>query len=88
MPLARMMTEGSDVPIGAKAHTVSFAAFTGRALTIFLAGLALNTVGSFVNGLMPWRSLVAGFLMTTNFAKPGNRKAPFLLLFLVTNRGQ
>ena len=59
------------------AHTASFAAFTGRALTIFLAGLALNTVGSFVNGLIPERSLVAGFLMTTNFAKPGNRNAPF-----------
>jgi hypothetical protein len=59
------------------AHTASFAAFKGRALTIFLAGLALNTVGSFANGLMPARALVAGFLMTTNFAKPGNRNAPF-----------
>jgi len=59
------------------AHTASFAAFTGRALTIFRAGLALNTVGSFVNGLMPARSFVAGFLMTTNFAKPGNKNAPF-----------
>jgi hypothetical protein len=58
------------------AYTASFAAFTGRALTIFRAGLALNTVGSFVNGLMPARSFVAGFLMTTNFAKPGNRNAP------------
>src|SRR5262245_2152987 len=59
------------------AHTASFAAFTGRALTIFRAGLALNTVGSFVNGLMPARSFVAGFLITTNFAKPGNNNAPF-----------
>src|ERR1700730_3768220 len=59
------------------AHTASFAAFTGRALTIFRAGLALNTVGSFVNGLMPARSFVAGFLMTTNFAKPGNKNALF-----------
>jgi hypothetical protein len=59
------------------AHTASFAAFTGRALTIFRAGLALNTVGSFVNGLMPARSFMAGFLMTTNFAKPGNKNAPF-----------
>jgi hypothetical protein len=40
-------------------YTASFAAFTGRARTIFRAGLALNTVGSFVNGLMPFRSLVA-----------------------------
>jgi SAM-dependent methyltransferase len=60
-----------------EAHTASFAAFTGRALTIFRAGLALNTVGSFVNGLMPARSFVAGFLMTTNFAKPGNKNVPF-----------
>jgi hypothetical protein len=59
------------------AHTASFAAFTGRALTIFRAGLALNMVGSFVNGLMPARSFVAGFLITTNFAKPGNKNAPF-----------
>ena len=64
---------GRDSP----AHTASFAAFTGRALTIFRAGLALNTVGSFVKGLMPARSFVAGFLMTTNFAKPGNKNAPF-----------
>ena len=59
------------------AHTASFAAFTGRALTIFRAGLALNTVGSFVNGLTPARSLVADFFMTTKFAKPGNKNAPF-----------
>jgi hypothetical protein len=58
-------------------YTASLAAFTGRALMIFRAGLALNTVGSFVNGLMPFRSLVAGFLMTTNLAKPGTTKAPF-----------
>ncbi len=44
---------------------------------IFRAGFALNTVGSFVNGLMPLRAFVAGFLMTTNLAKPGTTKAPF-----------
>jgi hypothetical protein len=32
-----------------------------------------------VNGLMPCRSLVAGYLMTTNLAKPGTTKAPFYL---------
>src|SRR6267154_3218046 len=61
------------------AYTASFAAFTGRARTIFRAGLALNMVGSFVNGLMPFRALVAGFLMTTNFVKPGTRKTPDFL---------
>jgi hypothetical protein len=86
---AAAMALGSNVPTATNslnhlagkrkqlAHTASFAAFTGRALTIFRAGLALNTVGSFVNGLMPARSFVAGFLMTTNFAKPGNKNAPF-----------
>jgi hypothetical protein len=37
----------------------SLAAFTGRALIIFRAGFALNIVGSFVNGLMPFRAFVA-----------------------------
>src|SRR4029450_10984048 len=59
--------------------TASLAAFTGRALMIFRAGFALNIVGSFVNGLMPLRSFVAGFLMTTNLANPGTRKVPVLL---------
>jgi hypothetical protein len=59
--------------------TASLTAFTGRALITFLAGLALNIVGSFVNGLMPFRAFVAGFLMTTNFAKPGTKKAPVFL---------
>jgi hypothetical protein len=46
---------------------------------ILRAGFALNTVGSFVNGLMPLRAFVAGFLMTTNLANPGTKKAPFFL---------
>src|SRR6185437_8136788 len=53
--------------------TASLAALTGRARTIFRAGLALKIVGSFVNGLMPGRALVAGFLITTNLANPGTR---------------
>src|SRR5260370_38800204 len=57
-------------------QTASFAAFTGRALMIFRAGLALNTVGSLVNGLMPARSLLAGFFVPTNFARSGNLSAP------------
>src|ERR1700704_3263041 len=57
-------------------HTASFAAFTGRALTIFRAGLALNIIGSPLNGLVPARALVAGFLITTNLANPGTRKTP------------
>src|ERR1700739_1278169 len=57
-------------------HTASFAALTGRALTIFRAGLALNIIGSPVNGFVPARALVAGFLITTNLANPGTRKTP------------
>src|SRR6266404_7025860 len=60
-------------------YTASFAALTGRALTIFRAGLALNIIDSPVNGFVPWRALVAGFLITTNFANPGTRKTPFFL---------
>ena len=57
-------------------YTASFAALTGRALTIFRAGLALNIIGSPLNGLVPARALVAGFLITTNLANPGTRKTP------------
>jgi|SRR5689334_2010904 hypothetical protein len=59
--------------------TAALTAFTGRALTTFRAGFALKIIGSFVNGLMPLRSFVAGFLMTTNLANPGRTKAPDLL---------
>src|SRR6516162_11776970 len=59
--------------------TASLAAFTGRALMIFRAGFALNIVGSFVNGFMPFRAFVAGFLITTNLANPGTKKAPVFL---------
>src|SRR4029453_711477 len=60
-------------------QTAFLGAFTGRALTIFRAGLALNTVGSLVKGLMPFRALVAGFLTTTNFARPGTTNVPDFL---------
>jgi len=63
-------------------QTASFAALTGRTLRIFLAGFALNTVGSLVNGLMPVRSLVAGFLTTMNLAKPGSRNSPLFFISL------
>jgi hypothetical protein len=53
-------------------HTASFAAFPGRALTIFRAGLALNIIGSPLNGFVPFRALVAGFLITTKLSKSRN----------------
>src|SRR5208283_177479 len=57
--------------------TASLAAFTGRPLTTLRAGFALKTVGSLVNGVMPLRSLVAGFLTTTMRTSPGTMKMPF-----------
>src|SRR5260370_5066603 len=67
--------------------TASLAAFTGRALMIFRAGFALNIVGSFVKGLMPFLAFVAGFFVTTNLANPGGKKDPaFLWSFLALSR--
>src|ERR1700730_5606214 len=60
-------------------HTASFAALTGRALTIFRAGLALNIIGSPLNGFVTSSVLFAGFLMTTNFANQGTRNTPVFL---------
>src|SRR5947209_5777377 len=75
-PVSRPLNATSGELALARHHTASFAALTGRALMIFRAGLALKTVGCLVNGLIAARSLVAGFLMTTNFAKPGSKKTP------------
>ena len=65
---------GEEIPAYA---TASLAAFTGRPLITLRAGLALNTVGSLVKGLMPLRSLVAGFFTTTMRTRPGTTKTPF-----------
>jgi len=79
-PLASAARQSTrpEYPVTRAPHqAASLTALTGRALTIFRAGLALNTVGSLVKGLIPFRSLVAGFLRTTNFAKPGTMKELF-----------
>src|SRR5437016_464838 len=62
---------------GLRLYTAILAALTGRALTTFRAGLALNIISSPLNGLTPFRALVAAFLMTTNLAKPGTTNTPF-----------
>jgi hypothetical protein len=59
--------------------TASLMAFTGRARTVLLAGLAANVCSCFVKGLMPLRAGQAGFFTTTNFAKPGSMNRPFFL---------
>src|SRR5664279_1526125 len=57
--------------------TASLAALTARALTTLRAGLALKTVSRPVNGLMPLRSLVAGFFTTNMRQRPGTTKRAF-----------
>src|SRR6185295_19389103 len=57
-------------------YTAILAALTGRARTTLRAGFALNIISSPLNGLIPFRALVAAFLMTTNLAKPGTTNTP------------
>ncbi len=61
-------------------QTRSLSAFRGIALTTLRAGLALIVIGSPVNGLVPFFSLVAGLCTTLSFRRPGmiNRPGPFL----------
>ena len=59
---------------------MSLSFFNGLILTMRRAGFALNMVASPVNGLMPLRALVAGFLITRHFNKPGNVNSPTAFL--------
>merc|ERR1719378_257295 len=56
---------------------MSFNFFIGSALTVFEAGLALKTHGSFVNGFTPFRAGVAGFFLSFKFNAPAILKEPF-----------
>jgi ABC-type amino acid transport substrate-binding protein len=69
----KKVKENSTFTIGHRDSSIPLSYLDDK---LFLAGLALNTAGSFVKGLMPVRCFVAGFLMTTNFANPGTKKAP------------
>src|SRR6478672_10825698 len=62
------------------AASLSF--FSGRTLTLTVAGFAANHCSSLVNGLMPLRFGLAGTLTTVIFSRPGrvNAPAPFLLI--------
>src|SRR5205814_10075218 len=65
--------------------TIPFRLFRGMTRTFLLAGLALNIIFWPVNGLMPSRALVAGFLTTFIFSSPGMVNRPFpRRLFLIT----
>src|SRR5439155_960318 len=57
--------------------TIPFRLFRGMTRTFLLAGLALNIIFWPVNGLMPSRALVAGFLTTFIFSSPGMVNRPF-----------
>merc|ERR1719375_402956 len=58
----------------------SFSFFMASALTVLEAGLALNTQGSLVNGLMPFFAGVAGFFFNFKFNIPASLKLPFFLI--------
>ena len=60
--------------VDATYETMSFNFFKGRIFTTLRAGLALKTVSSFVKGLMPLRSFVAGLCCTTILQRPGIAK--------------
>jgi hypothetical protein len=54
MPLMAQFASASELRfVRSSTYTASFAALTGRALTIFRAGLALNVIDSPLNGFVP-----------------------------------
>merc|ERR1719375_2740318 len=59
--------------------SATFSFFMASALTVLEAGLALNTQGSLVNGLMPFLAGVAGFFFNFKFSMPASLKLPFFL---------
>jgi hypothetical protein len=57
-------------------QTASLATFNGDALTDLLAGLAANSMGSFVKGFTPLRASVAGLFTTDILTNPGMTNSP------------
>ncbi len=57
--------------------TISLNFFIGNTRTVLLAGLALKTQGSFVNGLTPLRAAFAGFFFSFMFSTPPSSNLPF-----------
>merc|ERR1711862_728030 len=72
-----IMDEQNHLKVQFKA---TFSFFMASALTVFEAGLALNTQGSLVNGLMPFLAGVAGFFFNFKFNMPASLKFPFFLI--------
>merc|ERR1711976_1086341 len=55
---------------------ISLNFFMGKPLTVLLAGFALNTHGSFVKGLTPFRAGVAGLFFSFRLTQPATLKDP------------
>merc|ERR1719152_1078215 len=51
--------------------------FIGKTRTVLLAGLALKTQGSLVNGFTPLRAATAGFFLSFMFKRPPSLNLPF-----------
>merc|ERR1719162_316739 len=57
--------------------TISLNFFIGRQRTVLLAGFALKTQGSFVNGLTPFLAARAGFFLSFMLRTPPSLNLPF-----------
>merc|ERR1719379_2839355 len=55
---------------------ISLSFFIGRARTVFDAGFALKTQGSFVKGFTPLRAGVAGFFFSFKLSAPPSLNLP------------
>merc|ERR1719432_409013 len=56
---------------------ISLSFFMGRARTVLLAGFALKTHGSLVNGFTPLRAGRAGFFLSFKLSAPASLNEPF-----------
>jgi hypothetical protein len=63
---------------------MSLSFFKASAFTVFDAGFALKTHGSFVKGFTPLRADLAGFFFNFKFKTPPSLKAPFFLTCVAT----
>merc|ERR1719230_435428 len=59
---------------------MAFSFFMGMAFTVFDAGFALKTQGSFVNGFTPLRAGVAGFFFSFKLSMPASLKDPVFFI--------
>merc|ERR1711903_78644 len=65
--------------------TISFNFFIGMAFTVFDAGFALKTQGSFVKGFTPLRAFVAGLTFSFKLSIPASLKDPDFFICSAAN---